>query len=310
MEETLSLARLCIALAFMTAASVMDWRTRKVRNRVWVILGIIGMALLAMEMLLSCAGFSGQPGKYAAGHFLIFVPISIIFLDTFWDREPMYWEGKVNPVPILLYSIALLVTMAMVVLEGMTADVGALLAIPAVMLAFMAFYYMGVIKGGADAKALMALALMFPFYPALAGLPAIAYPEQGADVLQMTFPFAFLILMNAAIMHAVAGPLIRLFRNLARKDFGFPEMFLGYRMDLNEVPKRFVWPMEAVRDDELVLLVFPKRGGNLKEELAKLRAKGLERIWVTPKDPFIIPMTLGIVFSAVIGNLVMLLFPF
>ena len=40
----------------------------------------------------------------------------------------------------------------------------------------------------------------------------------------------------------------------------------------------------------------------------KLKEKGLDRIWVTPKDPFMIPMTLGIVFSVIVGNLVALAF--
>ena len=306
MEEIISLTRLGIALAFMTAASVMDWRTRKVANRVWIVLGIIGMGLLAFEMLFAEAG--GR--EFGLTHFLIFIPLAIIFFDVFWDREPIYWEGKVNPAPILLLAIAAIISLAMVVGEGLTMETGALLAIPAVMLTFEAFYYLGVIRGGADAKAMMALALMFPFYPLISGLPFLAYPERAVDFIQMTFPFSFLILMNAAIIHAVSGPLIRFFRNLVRKDFGFPEMFLGYRMDLKDVPKKFVWPMEAVREDEVVLVLFPKRSDDVKVELAKLKAKGLERIWVTPKDPFIIPMTLGIIFSAVVGNLIILLFPF
>ncbi len=306
MQEILSLARLGVAMSFMIAASVMDWRTRKVPNRVWISLGTIGMGLLAIEMLLSWQG----EGGFGAWHFLIFIPMAIIFYDTFWDREPMYFEGKVNPSPILLSIVALLACIVMLLQEGMTSETGSLLSIVAIMLVFIAFYYIGIIRGGADAKALMALALIFPFYPLINGLPIIAHPEQGAEIIQITFPFAFLILMNAAIMHALAGPTIRFLKNLARKDMGFPEMFLGYRMDIADVPKNFVWPMEAVRDDEVVLLVFPKRDGNLKEELLKLRSKGLERIWVTPKDPFIIPMTLGVAFSAIIGNLVILLFPF
>ncbi len=303
MDEILSLTRLCVAMAFMTAASVMDWRTRKVSNKVWMALGIFGICLLALEMLWDDA-------KYGVWHFLIFVPIILIFLDVFWDREPIYWEGKFNFKPILLYLIALLASIGLLIMEGATVEVGRLLAIPIIMLVFVGFYYLGIIRGGADAKALMALALVFPFYPTIAGLPVIPYPEQGADIIQMTFPFAFLILMNAAIMHAIVGPAVRFFKNLARRDYGFPEMFLGYRMDLADVPKSFVWPMEAVRDDEVVLLVFPRRDGSLKEELEKLRVKGLDRIWVTPKDPFIIPMTLGIAFSAVIGNIITLLFPF
>ena len=309
MDELLSLVRLGTALIFMTAASVMDWRTRRVPNKVWIALGLIGMAILLIEMLFSeTTTYFVSEKTYNFNHFLIFIPIAILFFDTFWDREPVYDEGKVNPVPVVLYAIAVIAALSLVVLEGTTLVVAQLLSIPVLMAVFILFYYLGVVRGGADAKALLALALMFPLYPIIGNLPFISYPADSADVLQMTFPFTFLILMNAAIIHAVAGPTMRFFRNLARRDFGFPEMFLGYRMDIADVQKNFVWPMEIVQDDEVVLMLFPKRSGDVKVELAKLKSKGLERIWVTPKDPFIIPMTLGIIFSVIVGNLVLLFF--
>ena len=113
--------------------------------------------------------------------------------------------------------------------------------------------------------------------------------------------------MNAAILQVITVPLGLCFKNLARRDRGFPEMFLGYRMSIYDVPKKFVWPMEVVRDDEIVLMIFPKREGDVKKELAMLKAKGVEVIWVTPKVPFIIPMLLGLIFSIVIGNLILLI---
>ncbi|MDD4308361.1 MAG: A24 family peptidase C-terminal domain-containing protein [Thermoplasmata archaeon] len=307
MDELLSAARLGAALVLMAAASLMDWRTRRVPDRVWIVMGGIGFCLLAVELLLSETDtFFGTERTFGAGHLLILVPIAILFLDTFWDRAPVYEDGKVNPVPVLLYAVGVIAALAMLQLEGMTAESGALLAIPIAMCAFIVFYYLGIVRGGADAKALLALSVLFPFYPIIANLPFISYPENTAEYLQMTFPFTFLILMNAAIIHALVGPTVRFFRNLARGDRGFPEMFLGYRMDISEVPKNFVWPMEAVRDGEVVLILFPKRSGDVKDERIKLREKGETRIWVTPKDPFIIPMTLGIIVSVVIGNFVML----
>jgi len=300
MDELLSIARICVAMVFMLAASVMDWRTRRVPNRVWIILGVAGMILLAVQMLFS--------ETYNPAHYLIFIPIIIIFFDTFWDREPVYDEGKVNPLPVLLYAVAVIAALSIVVLEGPTMEVAQLLSIPVLMAVFILFYYLGVVRGGADAKALLALAILFPLYPVFENLPFISYPADAAEVLQLTFPFTFLVLMNAAIIHAIAGPTMRFFRNLARRDFGFPEMFLGYRMDIADVQKNFVWPMEAVQDDEVVLVLFPKRTDDAKGELDKLRGKGLERIWVTPKDPFIIPLTLGIIFSVIVGNLVLLFF--
>lgn len=297
MVDIFSVTRITVGLTIMSAAAISDWRTRQVSNKAWIIMGGIGMVLLATEMILS--------GYFEPPHFLVFVPVAILFFDVFWDRDPVFKNG-IRPLPILLYVVALVSVIILVLIEGFTKDVAQLLTIPGMILIAQVFFYTGLLHGGADAKALMSLAILFPIYPQIEGLPLIGYPEQTIENLQLVFPFAFLLLMNAAILQVVSVPLGLCFKNLARHDVGFPEMFLGYQMNINEIPKKFVWPMEVVRDNELVLLIFPKRGGNVKEELLELRKRGIDRIWVTPKVPFIIPMLLGLIFSIVIGNLILL----
>jgi len=312
----LSLTRLAIALALMSYAAILDWRTRRVANWVWMLMGSIAMALLFFELLSADGYFSGavysvhgnllfemyQPPSV----FLIFIPISILFFDVFWDREPVYHEGKINFLPIVLYGIAFISMALMVYYAGIDNRTMALLAIPIMIIVFTIFYYARLIHGGADAKAFMALAILFPYYPIVQSFPLIEGPAvQG---LNIAFPFAFLILMNAAILQVVTVPLGMFFKNLANKEYGFPEMFLGYRMDIDEVPNKFVWPMQKVMDGEEVLVLFPKRGGDIEEDLKPLREIGATRLWVTPKVPFIIPMLLGIIFSVIVGNLVMLAF--
>ena len=317
MIENLSLIRLGIALALMSYAAVLDWRTRRVANWVWMLMGSIAIALLFLELLYwdmvagspiltvegnSITGFElTQPAIY-----LIFIPICIFFFDVFWDRKPVYHEGKINFLPILLYAIAFISMALMVHYAGLDNRTMALLAIPVMIIVFTIFYYARLIHGGADAKAFMALAILFPYYPIIQGFPLIEGPAVSG--LSIAFPFAFLILMNAAILQVVTVPLGMFLKNLANRDFGFPEMFLGYRMDIVNIPKKFVWPMEKIIDDERVLVIFPKRDGDVKEDLKPLRELGIERIWVTPKVPFIIPMLLGIIISVFVGNLILLLF--
>lgn len=306
MDGVLSIIRIALALALLTWASAMDWRTRRVKDAVWMLMGGAGLALMAVQMLDDSSLLHSGDETYAPAHFLILFPVGLILADLFWERDPICEDGKLSPLPLALYAMAGVALAVMVWAEGMTLETGKLLAVPAVMVAFLIFFFTGIVRGGADAKALVCLAVLFPVYPAFDGLPLIGFPADAAEILQMTFPFAFLILMNAAIIHVLLGPPVRLLRNLARGDKGFPEMLLGYRMDVADVPDSFVWPMEVVRDGEVVLVLFPKRDGKISEELAKLKEAGVERIWVTPKDPFIIPMTLGLVFSALIGNLVLL----
>ena len=316
MEENLSILRLAIALGIMSYAAVLDWRTRLAPNKVWIIMGSIAIAALLFELLYYDlqlgSDMLAEGGEIITGSgisnpalYLVFIPIGIFFFDTFWDREPVYHDGKVNFLPILLYIIGLLAMALMLYFGGLGELTLCLLSVPVMLIVFIIFYYARLIHGGADAKALMALAILFPFYPQLLDLPLI---NAELTIMNYAFPFAFLILMNAAIIQVAIVPISLFFKNLANKDFGFPEMFLGYRMDLHEVPKKFVWPMQKVMDGEMVLVMFPKRGGSVKEDLRALKAAGADRIWVTPKVPFIIPMLLGIVFSVVVGNLVMLFF--
>jgi hypothetical protein len=285
----------------------MDWRTRKVTDKVWMVMGSIGIALMALQMIMDSEVLGTGDHTYRAGHFLIFIPVCMLFADLFWDRAPLYGEGKVSPVPVALYSTAALAMAALAYIEGLTPETGQLLAVPLLMLAFLAFYYMDLIYGGADATALISLAILFPFYPAISGLPLIQYPEAIAQYVQVTYPFAFLILMNSAILHVLFYPALNIARNIRNSDYGLPMLF-GYKMDIDDIPKNFVWPMEVVRDGEIVMRYRPRKSMDIGAELAELRSKGATRIWVTSKNPFIISILAGIIFSVVVGNLVALAF--
>jgi preflagellin peptidase FlaK len=308
MADAFSIARLCIGIGILAAAAASDWKTRQVSNKAWLLMGTLGIVLMAVEMLRdeTVLGMNG----FEPAHFLIFIPIAILFYDVFWDREPVY-DGKtkkVNFLPIMLYVIALASILCMIYLEGFTRDVVHLLTVPSMILIAILFYFVGLLHGGADAKAFMSLAILFPIYPVINGMPLLQASGFDLEDAQIAFPFAFLVLMWAALAQVLTVPLAMLAKNLAKGDRGFPEMFLGYKMDIANVPKKFVWPMEQVRDGEVVMVVFPKRGENVKVELAKLREKGLTRIWVTPKVPFMIPMLIGLVLALVIGNFIFLLF--
>jgi prepilin signal peptidase PulO-like enzyme (type II secretory pathway) len=58
---------------------------------------------------------------------------------------------------------------------------------------------------------------------------------------------------------------------------------------------------------ERKFVYFPKEDEEENAILDALQQAGVEKIWVTPKIPFLIPITISIVFSAVVGNVIMLL---
>jgi len=90
--------------------------------------------------------------------------------------------------------------------------------------------------------------------------------------------------------------------NVSRGDLGFPEMFFGYRMDIGDVQRKHVWPMEKVVNMQRVLVLFPSRS-TAGRNLRSLKDAGVERVWVAPKVPFMVPLLMGFVTAFTIGDL-------
>lgn len=290
--ETLSLVQFLVSFAILAYASILDWRTRKVPNVFWIALAAIAVALLCARIAVDDA-----PLEYL----LVLVPIAAILSDVYLDTES---EGTVaRMAPILKYGMAVASVIVLAYMWGDDPYFQRLLAVPILMIVIVLMYMFDVIRGGADAKAFMSLAIMFPFYPVLGDLPLI---QAEAELADLVFPFAFVVLVNAAIV-VVFLPVVFLFKNLAAGEAAFPQAFVGYRMDAADAKGRFVWLMERMEDGKHVVYTRPRRNEDLEAELDLLVKAGHDRVWVTPKVPFIIPMTIGLVFSFVVGNLVFLL---
>ncbi len=161
-------------------------------------------------------------------------------------------------------------------------------------LANFMFYVAGF--GGADAKALMALSIMFPTYPRIWKFPLL---NEGLGI------FAFSVLANSV----VAAPLIALaffLRNVGEREGRFVYRFIGYRVDADSVP-RFHNLLQYV--DERGRLVESLRGvepdEGMLERLREAKRRGrVDRVWVTPALPFLVFMTIGFLVSVVVGDVI------
>jgi preflagellin peptidase FlaK len=178
-----------------------------------------------------------------------------------------------------------------------------LLTIPVMIVVAHVFFQTGLLKGGADAKALMSLAVLAPFYPEFLGFPLIELGSQAGTLMEIFFPFSLVILMNAAIL-TVFAPLAFLIINARKGNLEFPQCLFGYKASLNDFPK-FAWLMERVRNGRVVVGVFPKRRGDREEQIQALRSLDRTEAWATPQLPFMVPMLLGLLISFFIGNLVL-----
>jgi archaeal preflagellin peptidase FlaK len=173
-----------------------------------------------------------------------------------------------------------------------------LILIPALMLVFYGLWYAHLIAGGADAKALMTLALLAPYPIELAA---------GARTLPLwpsPLPVTVVTFANSLLLF-VAVPLVFFVYNAVRGDVRFPSMLLGYTMSLDRAEGRFVWVSERVDDSgriHQVLLSSKQSPEEQAENIARLRAAGRTRAWVTPKIPFMVPLLGGYVAAFLLGD--------
>ncbi len=293
--EALSASRLVVALAILAVASVLDVRTRKVRNIYWMAMAAVGLALLPVQIAVD-----GQNWAYL----WIALPIVAILLDVFWEGRPGTRLEKYAPTA--KYSVAMIAIVVMGYYWGKVVYFQHLLAVPVMMLVVVALYMLDIVRGGADAKALMSLSVLFPVYPVIASMPLVRGETELATI---AFPFSFTILVNAAIIVAICVPVGFLLVNVIRGDLRFPNVVLGRRVDVDKVTSGHVWLMERIDKGEHIIYTRPRRNEDLVKEVDLLKGAGVTRVWVTPKIPFMVPMLASLVLSAVVGNFLLLLFP-
>lgn len=291
--EWLDISRLVVTMAVMVAASYSDWRTRLASDLFWLFLGCVGLGLIICQTIMT-----NQDPLYL----LFLVPLGVVFFDIFWERKGLF-ENGINLVPLLLYVAAAISLVYLFLTFSSELYFWQLFDVMIMFVLLILMYQIDIIKGGADAKALIALSLMFPLYPMIGQWPLVPVTN---ELFMLIFPFSLLVLFNAAILSLVV-PLGLLLFNLAKRDIHFPAMFLGYKVSIHEAKKKFIWPMERVENGKLKLIYFPKEDEENSKILEELSAFGALRIWVTPKVPFLLFITAGVLVSAVVGNPVLAL---
>jgi len=289
--EELTWARIALAMAIMVAASISDWRSRTASDVHWYIMGLGGSLLLGAQLLVDGASWI----------FLVcLVLITLVFVDLLRDRRGLFEDG-INVAPLLLYILTVLAFGYLSLEHFGEGSYWTMISIPLLIVLFFVMYQLDVIKGGADAKALIALSLVFPVYPELAGLPVLELNDPSALTI---FPFPVLLLFNGAVLTMLV-PAGMLLVNLVRGDIRFPLMLFGTRMSTGDAKKKHVWPMEMVADGKVRTVLFPRSDDEIDWD--SLQEAGVDRPWVTPKVPFLIPLTLAVPFSLLMGNVLLYL---
>ncbi len=170
-----------------------------------------------------------------------------------------------------------------------------LLFIPIIIIIMYVFFQLRLLFGGADAKAMMSLAILAPFTPSLFSFPLFI----------SLLPFSWVIFSNAIILFLFI-PIGLFLYNLIKKQVKFPHSLLGYRMKLDEARKTFVWPLEHIVDGEKKLSYVP-HSIDPQDQFDAFEEMGIEEIWVTPKIPFMIPLLAGFITAFFIGDILFFL---
>ena len=299
----LDFLRVVVALGFLFVAAVMDWRRRVVKDVVWITLGAAALAIVELELLVGSAAWFLH---------LLTAATAILYFGAFFGKE-MRGEKRFTfrPLRFGAYLAALIFLLATWRLSSENeTTLGAfyrLLTMPGMIVVAHGLYEYDLLRGGADAKALMALSLLFPgIYPHLGSFP-IFHPTPAAEpIIAVTFPFAFVVLVDSALLF-LAVPLFLLARNVASGTAQFPRALVGLRVPLDGLPK-FAWFMDRVEDGEPVFHYFPRRKEDREEQVRLLREHGLTHVWVTPQLPFLVAMFVGAILAVVFGNLLLAFF--
>jgi preflagellin peptidase FlaK len=181
--------------------------------------------------------------------------------------------------------------------------------------------------GGADAKALMCLALALPFYPKNLFTPLLG---ETSPISQSFFPIT---VFNNSVLLAAATAIYMLFHNIfwhiktgkalfvenhQKESFGkkFLVLITSYKVSVEKLKEKWhLYPMEDVEENtegfKRKLVVIPKDEGRnaIVVRLAKAVETGKiqNAVWATPGLPMLIFITTGLIISLFLGDIVWIL---
>lgn len=182
--------------------------------------------------------------------------------------------------------------------------------------------------GGADAKALMCLALAVPFYPGSAFAPLSG---QNSPISEILFPVS---VFSNAVLFAATTAVYLFLRNMFWRLKSGNELFgknyenqsmgrkilvliTGYKVPLSKLKEKWhMYPMEDIEQNadgatKRKLLVIPRDEGRNEtvQRLASAAEDGkIKRdVWATPGLPMLIFITVGLIISLFFGDIIWVL---
>lgn len=182
--------------------------------------------------------------------------------------------------------------------------------------------------GGADAKALMCLALILPFYPVDLFTPMLS---EASPLSLLVFP---LMVFSNAVLLAAALAVYMLLRNVFWREKTGKRLFeeglqkessgkkilvllTGYRVHIEKLKEKWhVYPLEDIEETaegevkrKLIVMPRDEERNAIVDRLAKAVDGGKinGNIWSTPGLPMLIFITVGLIIALFFGDVVWIL---
>lgn len=270
-----------------------DWRRREVSDRVWQVLGVAGAFLGAIAL---------GTGQWLPLVMWLLAAAFVLEHVIPWDRPLERWSPNAPFVVEAIIYVAVLGTVAYAAWAhgvGPTAVPIVVVAVVITVLLARALFEMGVLYGGADAKAVMIAGLVVPLF----AVPLVPVPANASAILGF-YPFSLNLLMDAAIL-AIAVPIALAIRNLRQGTFRFPGGFTSYPLPVARLASEFVWVRDPAVPPEIEDVETSEEDVALrKRQQVELAARGITTVTVTPQLPFIVLLAVGGLAALLIGNIV------
>ena len=273
--QSFTAVSVCLAMLF---AAYSDMRTREISDIYWKFIGLVGIAGCALAAFIQ-----GELGIAV----VTVLAAQVLFLYS------VLCDTRVDGILLEMLSVSLAVIAP--VLDGgcLTYSIAVFFCV-----GFHVMYSIGVLRGGADAKALMAISIALPVYPDI-GFGTFA----GNGFLESLMIPSFSVLFLASILSVVGCALYCTVRN---HGMTMPGFYCGYMMPVADVCNSFVWPAENIIDGKRCRCTVPD-DGNEVEICDKFRSLGLSEIYVTPMVPFVVPIAFSLIFIVLFGSPIFIL---
>ena len=269
-----------------------DHKTRRVPNQTWLISGTIASVLLAYEFTTE---------EYSLHIWALLVATIVLFYNAFVDEyvldnnQMMLWRAV--QVLGILCAAYFLFSVESEELSAQDYKLVDVVSISILILLMYVWFYLGPTIGGADVKAIMTIGLVAPFTLSFGSDTFTAFETRG-------FPYPFVIFMNSLLLYLLI-PLSLAVYNIFKGNLEKPyfQIFFGTKMKIDLARESFVWPMQQIIGGKVVMVAFVKNKDDSDTQWDKLEESGVDNPWITFKIPYIIPLVLAFVLSAIFGDL-------